>query len=67
MRDLIPPGSPLLMRLRREYRILHKKYEELGDPDPELKAHTPKHKAFKILLGKGYTPEEAVEIWDKLK
>ena len=67
MRDLIPPDSPLLMRLRREYRVIYKKYKELGDPDPELRAHTPKHKAFKILLGGGYTPEEAVEIWNKLK
>lgn len=67
MRDLIPPDMPLLRRLKREYRIIHKKYEELGDPDPELRAHKPKHKAFKILLDKGYTPEEAVEIWDKIK
>jgi len=48
MRDLIPPDIPLLRRLKREYRIIYKKYKELGDPDPELRAHKPKHKAFKI-------------------
>ncbi len=67
MKDLIPPDIPLLRSLKREYRIIYKKYEELGDPDPELRAHEPKHKAFKILLNRGYTSEEVVEIWDKIK
>lgn len=67
MRDLIVPDIPLLMKLKREYRIIFKKYKELGDSDPELRAHKPKHKVFKILLNKGYTPEEAVEIWNKIK
>lgn len=67
MRDLIPPDMPLLRKLKREYRIIYKKYEGLGDPDPGLRAHKPKHRAFKILLGEGYTPEEAVEIWAKIE
>jgi len=67
MKDLIPPDMPLLIKLKREYRIIYKKYEELGDSDPGLRAHKPKHKAFKILLDRGYTPEEVVEIWSKIE
>jgi len=67
MRDLKVPDIPLLRRLKREYRIIYKKYKELGDSDPELRAHMPKHRAFKLLISKGYTPEEAVEIWNKIK
>ena len=68
MRDLIvPKDMPILRELKREYRILFKRHRKLKDPDPEIRAHSPKHKAFKLLLGKGYTPEETVEIWNKIK
>jgi len=57
---------PILIGLKREYRIKCKRFKELGYSDFECRARKPKITAIKIILKKGFSPKEVIQIWEEI-
>jgi len=61
---------PILIRLKREYRIKCKRFKELGYSDFECRARKPKITAIKIILKtKNYIKmcEKAPQLWEDME